>query len=69
MSDLELKQSRVACEFCNQIVNAIDLELTQVPLSYAKLWACDECRRIAKETQQRVVELMGEDVGNDQNNL
>lgn len=40
--------SKTECGFCHEIVNSLDLELTQVPLSYFKLWACDDCRRGAK---------------------
>ena len=42
-------ESRAECDFCLQSVNAIDLELTQVPSSTIMLWACDECRKATKE--------------------
>jgi ribosomal protein L37AE/L43A len=46
----EMKTSKANCDFCYEIVNAIDLELTQVPLSKTKMWACDDCRGIIKQT-------------------
>ena len=41
--------SKVECNFCMEEVEAIDLELMQVPMSKSFLWACDECRKITKE--------------------
>ena len=42
------EQSKSECDFCFEMVNSLDLELMEIPLSHIKLWACDECRKITK---------------------
>ena len=44
-------QSKAECGFCLETVNALDLELTPIPLSNLFAWACDECRKEVKDSK------------------
>ena len=48
---VDFVNSKATCDFCQQEVNAIDLQLMKIPLSNIKLWGCDECRKIEPDNQ------------------